>query len=381
MDLTGGIVTKAKINIAKKVRDVTPEDAIRDLENLIDLNVSDKLLEEKKNTGNKFLDYFFFPYRLDTKGTHGWGYYDLYYNKELQNKPWKKKLYNMNKDSGHEKALYTVSNLYGGAIAQFKASIACYFYKKYGATSVIDPCSGWGGRMLGAWKMGIKYQSFDTNFDLKKPYSQMISFLETANKEMDEKVVSLNIDFKDSAKVDYNKYTYNMVFTSPPYFDTEVYEGMKGYKDAKGERIGRIKTPFQVWIKNFYIPMFYKSFKGLSKNGWCVFNIPQECYPVAYLVLGEPSEIVKMPTAARGKVVYKGEYVYSWKKTHEPKDDDSIIEKSEKYRKLFIKYMNSMKKEKKQFKQVHDWIKSVSDKDLDEVVLKDTVEDVEELDD
>jgi hypothetical protein len=353
--MLGGIVTKKKRDIAEKIRDVSEEEAIEDLSKLMDLDVNDKTLSLKSSVGNRFLDYFFFPYRLDTKGTHGWGFYDLYFNKELQNKPWKVKLYKQGKEKGlsHEKALYGVSNLYGGSISQFKASIACYFYWKYNASSVIDPCSGWGGRMLGAWKMGIKYQSFDTNFDLKLPYSQMISFLKSVDKD-----TKLKIDFKDSAKVDYSKYTYDMVFTSPPYFDTEVYEGMEGYKDAKGDKIGRETTPFEVWIEKFYMPMFYKSYKHLSRNGWCVFNIPQEAYPVAYFVLGEPDEIVQMPTAKRGKITYKGEYIYSWKRNKEPSNDASIARKAELYRKAFIKYMNASKKEKKQFKQVHDWIKT-----------------------
>ena len=35
---------------------------------------------------------------------------------------------------------------------------AKHIYKKYGATSVLDPTSGWGGRMLGAW--GRRYARY-----------------------------------------------------------------------------------------------------------------------------------------------------------------------------------------------------------------------------
>jgi hypothetical protein len=45
-----------------------------------------------------------------------------------------------------------------GCIAIFRPSMAKYIYKKYTATSILDPCAGWGGRLLHAtWSLLIRY--------------------------------------------------------------------------------------------------------------------------------------------------------------------------------------------------------------------------------
>eukprot|EP01050_Picozoa_sp_SAG11_P013240 SAG11_NODE_1533_length_4732_cov_3.368012_7_plen_76_part_00 len=44
-----------------------------------------------------------------------------------------------------------------GCIAILRPSMAKHIYTRYNATSVLDPCAGWGGRLLGAFSKNIVY--------------------------------------------------------------------------------------------------------------------------------------------------------------------------------------------------------------------------------
>ena len=43
----------------------------------------------------------------------------------------------------------------------------------------------------------------------------------------------IKLMFKDALKVDYSKLDYDCVLTSPPYYNVEVYEGMKAKEDEE----------------------------------------------------------------------------------------------------------------------------------------------------
>ena len=64
-----------------------------------------------------------------------------------------------------------------GSVVMFKATTAKYLYKKFKAKSVLDPTAGWGGRMLGAWSLGINYTGIDTNVEMIPAYNDMMAFL------------------------------------------------------------------------------------------------------------------------------------------------------------------------------------------------------------
>ena len=59
------------------------------------------------------------------------------------------------------------------------------------------------------------------NQDLKAPYTKLVNFLEDKTK------TDIKLYFTDALKVDYTKLDYDMVFTSPPYYNVEIYKGTK----------------------------------------------------------------------------------------------------------------------------------------------------------
>lgn len=158
-----------------------------------------------------------------------------------------------------------------GSIVMFKATTAKYLYKKYQAKSVLDPTAGWGGRMLGAWSLGIDYTGIDTNVEMKPAYAGMIKFLDeyTGFKNKNFKVERLGqrqMIWDSCLAVDFSKLDYDFVLTSPPYINLEIYEHMELWDSD---------TAF---YKEFFIPLWEKCCKHIKVGGHVCFNISPKMY-------------------------------------------------------------------------------------------------------
>ena len=166
----------------------------------------------------------------------------------------------------------------------------------YGATTVLDPCAGWGSRLLGATSQGCNYIGFDTNTTLEPVYKKMVEELPV--------LWNVHMKYEDSAKADLSGLIYDMVYTSPPYwyaknkYPQERYEGMPEYSGMKE------------WVNNFLEPMFHNVMDNIQVGGRVCLNIPQESYE--YLGL-KCNEIRTLPTLGRRRAV-KPDMVYVWYK-------------------------------------------------------------------
>lgn len=293
----GGKINKDKIKISKELKMISKSQAIKDYDKL--KNIDCKEINLNSNVGNKMLDYYFFPYRLDTLSRKKINFYDFLDNfDKIEKLKTYKNFYNYSKDNKNDINIkYDYFRLYFGSINQFKPIIAKYIYCKYNPSSIIDISAGWGGRMLGAITINdLKYTGFDTNTELKKPYENIIKDLNVEDR--------IKIIFEDSSKVDYSKYDYDMVFTSPPYYDIETYENMPNYSTK------------ELFNNNFLIPVITNSFKHLKNDGYYILNIPIEMYDDVIKIIGKCDEKIKLPIKKRmhEKTKYK-EYIYIWKKT------------------------------------------------------------------
>ena len=101
---------------------------------------------------------------------------------------------------------------------------------------------------------GCEYTGVDPSECMQPKYKEMINFLKP-NKGDNYKVHKKGFeDFK--VKKDY----YDLVFTSPPFFDLEVYE------NVSSQSIKKFNT-LEKWKKNFLFPSIKKSYKALKKGG------------------------------------------------------------------------------------------------------------------
>lgn len=156
---------------------------------------------------------------------------------------------------------YRVNN----PVVFFKPTTAKYLYKKYNAKKVLDPTAGWGGRMIGAWALGIPYVGFDTNEKMILAYQDMVQdLLDVSDKlEMD---CDISMNFDSCLSADFSQIDYDFVLTSPPYINLEVYEMMPPFES---------KAKF---YKEFLIPLLQKCLTHIKDPGWVAFNISQQMY-------------------------------------------------------------------------------------------------------
>ena len=205
--------------------------------------------------GNKLIQHFqiheIFKCRYKKKPT----FVELFDDKELYDKM----VEGADNKPGHPQfisSLYNTYKFWGCPIAIFKATQSKHVYKLFNATHVFDPTSGWGGRMIGA--CDIKYTGFDTNTDLKQGYDKLINLFEKKN--------DWTMNYRAATTEDYKNIDYDCVLTSPPYFNTEIYNHFEPYKTE------------DVYYKDFLIPMINNSLNNIKRNGKVCINVSPEIY-------------------------------------------------------------------------------------------------------
>lgn len=290
----------SKESIAKKIKNISKEEAINDYQHLKQVNL--KKVTNETRIGNKFVDYFTFLPRLETISKKGMSYFDFIEDTEYHKKKYIQNLLNYQRGDDKYVALYRIFKLHCGSIGLFKPLTAMEIYTRFQPKSVLDPTMGWGGRLVGACALDVpNYIGIDTNKSLKEPYKNMVKTLKELGTQTNIKLM-----FKDALKVDYSKLDYDCVFTSPPYYNIEIYEGTKYKTDEE-------------WDENFYIPLFTQTYKHLKRGGHFILNIPKKLYENVCLdLLGKAN--IKIPLKKKAHPKNKNteqdytEFLYVWTK-------------------------------------------------------------------
>lgn len=297
----GSLSLSQKRKITDEVYNITEEQAENDYKKLLDLEPNE--IDTNTKIGNTFINYYTSLQRLDTIGRRGLSFFELLERKnEFKKKKSVEKLIKFqlekNPNANMYKVWYNVFKLYFGSISIFKPLIAMEIYNRFNPTSILDFTMGWGGRLVGACALNIpNYIGIDLNNDLKKPYQEMVKKL----KELGT-TTNIKLMFKNALSVDYSKLNYDMVFTSPPYYNIEIYKGTQ--RQTKDD-----------WDNNFYRPIFEKTYKHLKRGGTYILNVPKEVYErVCIDLFGEANEFIPLNITKSNKRNYEGEFIYVWKK-------------------------------------------------------------------
>jgi 16S rRNA G966 N2-methylase RsmD len=300
----GGILSRTtRKNIASDISRVTKTQAVESFRKLKQTGC--KTQKPKSRIGNDFVDYFTHLERLHTVGNKGIDFFDFYEHRNIHKKQKyiQKMLDFYRKDRGLDdkdpRVWKYIFNMYFGAVHIFKPLNAVEIYCKFKPTSILDFTMGWGGRMIAAVALGIpRYTGIDLNTNLKSAYNDMVKTLKTAG-EMENTVVDLR--FQDALTVDYSQIDYDMVFTSPPYYNIELYRGTAEKTEA-------------VWNREFYSPIFTKTMQHLKLGGHYCLNIPERVYKTVCIPLfGKSYRKIILKKSDRVDSPYK-EYIYIWKK-------------------------------------------------------------------
>ena len=149
----------------------------------------------------------------------------------------------------------------------FNPCIMIALLHKYNLTraKVLDPTAGWGDRLIASLLVGVKeYVGFDTNDALIPKYEEIAL---TLNKSTITKFICCPFEYGDPGE------NFDVVFTSPPFFDVEVYEGDKTSTALYKTR--------EEWDTNFYLPFLQKSSRALKPNGYIMLYIPYDMFKIA----------------------------------------------------------------------------------------------------
>ena len=287
-----------KMVIAKKLKNISEEEAVKDYEHLRQIDL--KKVSNETRIGNKFVDYFTFPQRLETVSKKGMNYFDFLQDTEYHKKEYIKRLLDYQKGDDKQVALYRVFKLHCGSIGLFKPLNAMEVFHRFKPRSVLDFCMGWGSELVGAAALDVpNFIGIDLNKQLKEPCLRMAKLLKQQGTK-----TKIKLMFKDALRFDYSKLDYDMVLTSPPYYNVELYNGSE------------LRTE-EEWEQEFYIPLFTNTYKYLKKGGHYALNVPPKIYESVCLDLFGPAKIkipLKKKAHPKNNLTKKGynEFIYVW---------------------------------------------------------------------
>jgi hypothetical protein len=295
-------------------KNITTAELQRDLKNL---NKFEAASNENNFAGNPFLYHFQFKNLLNCRRQDGKTIYDIWNDTAEQ-----VKLIEQTKlrNRGGRTAAGNVFECFRinlGSVVMFKATTAKYLYKKYKAKSVLDPTAGWGGRMLGAWSLGIDYTGCDTNTEMTPAYDAMMAFLDAeleAVNGLSSNLFSMERDFElkmiwqSCLDVDFSQINYDFVLTSPPYINLELYEHMEPWETD------------QAFYEQFFIPLWQKCVDNIQPGGHVCFNISPKMYADALkhgLTPCDEEEDLLQQMGQKANALKKGkkkqDKIYVWK--------------------------------------------------------------------
>jgi len=148
--------------------------------------------------------------------------------------------------------------------AQFRPSAAKYIYDYFQAETVLDFSMGWGDRILGAHTSEYvkKYVGFDPNLSLIDGYLKQIIEYQKIGTPMKFSIFPWGAERNDVYTTD----KFDLVFTSPPYFDKEKY-------DQSEEQSYKKYKEFNNWMQNFLFKAIELRTENLKSGGHLVINI------------------------------------------------------------------------------------------------------------
>lgn len=155
--------------------------------------------------------------------------------------------------------------IFGGySVSNFRPTVAKYIYETYGVPNgrVLDPCAGYGGRLFAAMVSGMDYIGVDPDARQIAGNEKMAADIIRLSDGHCTRPLLIDKPFEDLDLV----YEYDLVFTSPPYFDKEKYS----YEPSQSF----IRYPkYDVWVARFLTALIKKSYGALKPGRVFAINV------------------------------------------------------------------------------------------------------------
>ena len=185
------------------------------------------------------------------------------------------RLYLYNLEHGVNNAFYnTIQRGYQNIqyVNEFPPFIARTIYQTFCKTEkikILDPCAGWGGRMIGAASIpNTYYVACEPSTRTFNGLLKLRDWLKQMQPTFDGNIHCIPFeDFSIDEKFD-------IALTSPPYYDTEHYS------DEETNSLNRYHS-FDDWVVGFYEPLIVHTVNYLTDNGIFILNIGDRKYPLS----------------------------------------------------------------------------------------------------
>jgi hypothetical protein len=127
---------------------------------------------------------------------------------------------------------------------------------------VFDPFGGWGDRMIAAAAAGVqKYCCTDINIDLITGYTQIARMLrEKTDTEIGFRFMPVEKYSVTEFISDYGKDVPDVIFTSPPFYNYEVYSD-------------KISKKYTEWKETWFFPVMDRMWGMLKSDGYFAIHL------------------------------------------------------------------------------------------------------------
>ena len=151
-----------------------------------------------------------------------------------------------------------------GRVANFRPSVAAGLIRNYSPKKglVADFCAGFGGRQLAAIACGREYLSVDVSIDQVEGNQAMLHALNCQITRPAKCAHSCALSFLEEL----DRQSVDLVFTSPPYFDAELYceSPLQSY---------RAFPSYEEWLKGFLYEAISMSHEALKPGSHLVLVV------------------------------------------------------------------------------------------------------------
>lgn len=224
----------------------------RDWQNLLLFHTDNHYTASQQRAGMKLCEQFF-PNFYDIKNANGEEFKDFWTPECLMKiLKWNRSSHSTPYLSELKRGVYFCYGLTKNTM--YRPHLAKMICDYYHPRLVLDPCAGWGGRMLGAIASGAEYIAFEPNTETYKHLLELAKFLQIDNR--------VHIYNEGAENINSDDFKVNLILTSPPYFDLEIYcdeptQSITGYDN------------YDAWLNNWLNPVVNKCLNSLVGGASC----------------------------------------------------------------------------------------------------------------
>ena len=156
-----------------------------------------------------------------------------------------------------------------GNVTKYRAATSKAIAEFFGARKVLDPCIGWGGRMIGALAAGAEYTGCEPDPNTVWGLHGILGDIGKTATILDQPA--------EVALPSISPGEFDLVLTSPPYFNLELY--------TAGDQSTTNHPSWDAWVETWLKPVILSCLGKLREGGtscWSVKNFKTDkAYPLA----------------------------------------------------------------------------------------------------